>query len=99
MLEHKKITVLIFDVIKEINQIQPKDKRIELSMNTVLYGNNSKLDSFGLVSLIVGIEEKLQDITGKSIVLADEKAFSRERSPFLTVSSLADYVSELINEN
>ena len=62
-----------------------------------LFGGDSLLDSLGLVSLIVSIEEAIEDQFNKSIILADEKAMSRRTSPFSRVSYLVDYILELIN--
>jgi acyl carrier protein len=62
-----------------------------------LFGGESLLDSLGLVSLIVSIEEAIEDKFNTSIILADEKAMSRRTSPFSRVSYLVDYILELIN--
>lgn len=62
-----------------------------------LFGGESLLDSLGLVSLIVSIEEAIEDQFNTSIILADEKAMSRRTSPFSKVSYLVDYILELIN--
>jgi hypothetical protein len=62
-----------------------------------LFGGESLLDSLGLVSLIVSIEEVIEDKFDISIILADEKAMSRRTSPFSRVSYLVDYILELIN--
>jgi acyl carrier protein len=59
-----------------------------------LYGGS--IDSMELVALIVNIEEAVEDFTGKSITLADEKAMSKRTSPFLSVGLLADYVYDLL---
>ena len=67
--------------------------------NTKLFGGNGILDSLGLVSFIVSVEEVLEDKFDISIVLADEKAMSRRTSPFSKISYLADYILELINED
>ena len=64
-----------------------------------LFGGESLLDSLGLVSLIVCIEEAIEDQFNKSIILADEKAMSRRTSPFARVSYLVDYIYELINND
>jgi hypothetical protein len=63
-----------------------------------LFGGESLLDSMGLVSLIVLIEEEIEDKYNMSVVLADEKAMSRRTSPFAKVSYLVDYIFELINQ-
>ncbi len=62
-----------------------------------LFGGESLLDSLGLVSFIVSIEEEIEDKLGISIILADEKAMSRRTSPFSRVSYLVDYILEIIN--
>jgi acyl carrier protein len=66
--------------------------------STRLIGKKGILDSLGLVTLIVGIEQKLQDDHDISITIADERALSMERSPFLTVNSLSEYVALLVKE-
>lgn len=64
-----------------------------------LFGGDGLLDSIGLVSYVVEVEEKLEDEYNISVVLADEKAMSRRTSPFARVSYLADYIIEVINED
>ena len=64
-----------------------------------LFGGDSLLDSLGLVSFIVSVEEVIEEKFNKSIILADEKAMSRRTSPFSRVSYLVDYIFELINLN
>jgi hypothetical protein len=64
-----------------------------------LFGGESLLDSLGLVSLIVQIEEEIEDKYNLSVVLADEKAMSRRTSPFAKVSYLVDYIFEILNQN
>ena len=57
------------------------------------------LDSFGLVNLIVALEQRVEDEFGVSLTLADEKAMSTSRSPFRTVSTLREYVQKLLKDN
>ena len=63
-----------------------------------LIGRGGLLDSLGLVQLIVAYEEKVFERTGRSLTLADDRAFARERSPFRTPATLAAYVTELLAE-
>lgn len=67
--------------------------------HTRLIGGNSPLDSLGLVSLIVAIEESIEETWGISLTLADERAMSRRTSPFARVGLLVDYIEELISQN
>ena len=65
--------------------------------DTILLGSDSEFDSMGLVNIVIDIECYFQD-QGYSISLASERAMSRKSSPFRTVTTLTDYISELIEE-
>lgn len=70
----------------------------EVTADTRLFGGNSPLDSTALVSLIVEVEQQVNDKTGGNVVIADDRAMSQSRSPFRTVGSLADYIQVLLTE-
>ncbi|HTX78508.1 MAG TPA: hypothetical protein VMC62_02520 [Longilinea sp.] len=89
---------LVLDALKELNEQLDADKQVEVSENTVLFGRGSRLDSLGLVNLIVLVEEKANETFGASITLADERAMSQAQSPFRTVQSLSDYLLMLLKE-
>jgi D-alanine--poly(phosphoribitol) ligase subunit 2 len=67
-----------------------------LSGETPLFGRDGILDSVGLVSLVVAVEQAIEDECGVSVSLADEQAMSQRQSPYRTVRSLADYASRLV---
>ncbi len=69
----------------------------ELGPETPLFGERGHLDSLGLVSLVVAVEEAIEDRLGVSISLADERAMSQARSPFRTIGSLAEYAGTLVS--
>ena len=69
-----------------------------LNGSTRLIGKGAFIGSVGLVSLIVDVEEKLNDNYGISITIADERAMSQEKSPFLTVETLSEYITLLVKE-
>ena len=93
-----RITDLIWDAIDEVNALLPEDARIVRSEDAVLLGAAGGLDSFGLVNLVVALEQRIEDEFGVSLTLADEKAMSHRRSPFRTVPTLRDYVAELLKQ-
>lgn len=66
----------------------------EIDEQTRLYGDGGLFDSMGIVSLIVAIEQEIQDRYGRSVALADERALSRSSSPYRTVSTLAQYAAD-----
>jgi acyl carrier protein len=63
-----------------------------------LIGRQAILDSLGLVTLIVDLEQRLEEEYGISLILVDEHALSQRSSPFRTVQSLTDYICQLIEE-
>lgn len=59
--------------------------------DTQLFGESGVLDSMGLVSVVVELEQALSDRVGRDISLMNDRAMSQTRSPFRTVRSLAEY--------
>ena len=46
--------------IKQLNDLLPKEKKLEIKDTTILVGEKSKLESIDLVNLFVAIEKNLQ---------------------------------------
>lgn len=67
--------------------------------DTPLFGGKGVLDSLGLVSFLISLEQKIEDNTGISLTIADEKAMSLKNSPFKTIGTLHNYLKKIINEH
>ena len=93
-----KIIDTINETIIEYNDGLPKDEQISLDSSSSIYGANSNLDSMGLVSFIVGVEQNIEDKFNQSISLADEKAMSQKTNPYQNINTLADYILHLLDE-
>lgn len=93
-----KILNLIYDVIDDLNLYLSNDNKISKTPETTLYSDTHALDSLGLVNLIVGTEQKIQDELGLNITIANEKALSQKHSPFRNVDTLSEYILTLITE-
>ena len=98
MNNRKKIENLIFSAIKEINEQLPQELQLGESIETVLFGKDGKLDSLGLVTFLVTIEQNIEDEFDVSITIADERAMSQKHSPFRTAGALVDYIKMLLKE-
>lgn len=96
-LRHKVIEV-VYDAVDELNQGLPSEEHLEKHPETVLLGPDGRLDSLGLVNLIVDTEERVEDRFGVVVSVADEKAMSLKRSPFRTIGTLSDYIARLLQE-
>src|SRR5437867_11411585 len=64
--------------------------------DTPLFGREGFLDSMALVSLVVAVEQAIEDELGVSVSLADDRALSQRTSPYRTVGALADYAETLV---
>lgn len=89
---------IVFESINELNETLEQPLPIARGMECPIYNSDNRLDSMSLVALIVNIEQRVEDIFGQSLVLANEKAMSRKHSPFATVGSLTNYIDELLSE-
>jgi len=99
MTTKERITQVILSAIDEVNMQLPKEQQLDKFVDTVLFGSSGKLDSLGLVTLIIATEQKIEQELGITITLADERAISQKNSPFRTIGTLADYSSLLLEEN
>ena len=84
--------------IEEINRQLENEHQLEKYTNTVLFGEGGKLDSLGLINLVVAVEQNIEDEFDVTITLADERAMSQETSPFRTIGTLMDYIEMLLGE-
>lgn len=96
MINKDEIIQIIYNSIESVNE--QYDLNIQKEPDTILFGEGSDLDSIGLVSLIVSIEEGVEMFNGKYIPLANEMALSAEESPFRTVETLSNFILLLNNE-
>lgn len=70
-----------------------------LTGDSVLVGPDSIIDSLGVVSLIVEVEQLVEAEHNVSVILANDKAMSAKNSPFRTVAVLAAHVVAMIEES
>jgi acyl carrier protein len=92
------VTAVILSAVGEFNAGVPAGYRIPETPDATLFGRGSKLDSLGLVNLILMVEERIESTYGVKLTLADERALSQERSPFRSVPRLAEYICVLLGE-
>lgn len=90
---HDELSNLIASVI--LNQV-PTAQPVP---DSPLIGAGRIVDSIGLVTLLVSVEEQLASQFGRSVSLMDDRAMSQTRSPFRTIGTLAEYLSQILNEN
>jgi acyl carrier protein len=97
-MEKQEIYEIVQNQLSTLNETLPDDQKFSVTQNTILFGKGSSIDSMSLVSVIVDLESYFFDEKGIEISLTDDKAMTREISPFDNVSNLVDYLNELINQ-
>ena len=95
---NEKITRMLFNVIDELNQLQPREEHLTKDLQAPLAGEFGRLDSAGLINLIVLTEQKAAQELGRPILLTDDRTMSQIDAVFRTLGSLADYIHLLLNE-
>ena len=95
---HEEITRMLFGVIDELNQLRPAEEHLEKNLETPLAGDSGRLDSAGLINLIVVTEQKTAAELGRPILLTDDRTMSQVKQVFGTLGTLADYIQQLLNE-
>jgi acyl carrier protein len=82
------------DVIEQSDRPMPET----LDATTSLIGHRAVLDSLALVTLIVDLEQRLEEEYELALTLADDRAMSQKNSPFRSVETLTGYICERIAE-
>lgn len=89
------LTQLMIETLLSVSEnLQIPDEG--LTPDTLLFGRNGILDSIGLVTFVIAVEQEIEEQFGSTVTLTDEKAFSQKNSPFRTIDALAAYTAELI---
>ncbi len=97
-MERNEILNIVVSAVKDLVETFPEVDRIEVSEQTVLFGQNSQIDSLSLVSVVVDLEAIFYDRYNLELSLTDDRAMTRTISPFDSVKNLIDYIHELITE-
>lgn len=94
MLTRDAIQERVLDALRAANQLREPGDELEVSPTARLFGRGSPLDSMGLVTLLLDIEEAFR-ADGVPLTLTDDRAMSQARSPFRSVPALVDYIGQL----
>jgi acyl carrier protein len=88
----------IYAAVDEANEQRDGKPPIAKSPETSIHGDASGLDSLGLINFVVAVEENVERAFGRPIMLADDRALTRDPSPFDSITELGTYVEELLEE-
>jgi len=97
--ERQRILSLVYASIGVINEMRANDDKLELGEDISLFGPESKLDSLGLVNLVIDIEQRLLDELGAEVILTDERVMSEDTNVFESVRILVEHISHALKED
>lgn len=89
---------IVLAAAEELNVQLDNRIEVERGADALLYGQEGPIDSIGLVSLVVLVEQAIEEAFGVDVLLATDKAMSQRHSPFASAGSLAAYAAELVQE-
>lgn len=92
----QRVVALIRQVYAEVLKGRVMIAGVDYQEATPLYGAGSYLDSLGLVTLLVTLEQDVTEAFKSTVSLMDEQAMSLTHSPFRTIGTLADYIESML---
>jgi len=95
-MDRPAVEALLFDAVDELNRQLRADQRLERSPDTPLTGDRGRLDSLGMLNLLVLVEQRIRAASGVDLLIADDQALAMEPSPFRTLGTLTDHVTEAL---
>ncbi|MCS6886905.1 hypothetical protein [Chloroflexus sp.] len=89
---------LVIASLREVLEQSGRPSPATIDENTLLFGKGALLDSLALVTMVVDLEQRLEEEHGLILTLADDRAMSQRNSPFRSVGALVTYLEQLIHE-
>ena len=90
------ILAIIYDCVDDINRQLPDGVTLSKTPETRLFGEGGVLDSLGLITLLVCIEEALQAKRGIHCVILEEEAMANPEGQYHSIKRLADWIATTI---
>ncbi len=94
----KEINKIILEQIEDYNDFLETKMDTSAGNDTILFGRGGVIDSVDFVTLLLDIEQAVNDEYGTHIAISNSRAMSQKNSPFRTVGTLAEYIKNLLEE-
>lgn len=97
VLTDQAILDVILHALRTTNLSRDPASQLVVGPDAAVFGPDSPLDSMGLLTLLLDVEEDLQH-AGSAVCLSDDRAMSQVRSPFRSVATMVEYIGRLARE-
>jgi D-alanine--poly(phosphoribitol) ligase subunit 2 len=94
-MDRERALELIYEAIDIVNQQLPSARRLARSPATVIVGPGGSLDSLGIVTFVLALEEHAGEAFGRPVPLLNPEWLGADDGPFRTVDSLLAYLMAL----
>ncbi len=98
MSDDQQVLDAIYNAVDEVNPLLPPGKRVLKLPDAALRGDSSRLDSLGLVNLLLAVERQVEGRFGAVITLFDERVFSNADATLRDIRTLAGHIGSLLAE-
>src|ERR1035437_198225 len=101
MNQKEKIEAAVFEAIDEYNGFHPEEQKLDKNTSTVLFSRSGftkegRLDSIGLVNLIVLVEEKMKNTFGTQVKMELPDMIREKEKVLKNLASLIEYLHQFV---
>jgi acyl carrier protein len=82
----------VFSAIDQVNPQQEPARRVPKRADAVLFGDQGTLDSLGLITFAVALEDVVDERFGRRVKIMDEQLLGQAEGPLSNVSRLVDFL-------
>ncbi len=90
------IQQMIYSAIDEVNAAQSPDQQLSKRPDAILFGEGGSLDSLGLLTFVLQVEQRVQGAGHAAFTLTDEEAMAATPVAFRSVRSLTEFIAQRI---
>jgi len=91
----EKVQRIVGESIAELNAQRTEDSQLSFDENFILFGEGGRLDSLGLVQLIVALEQRCESDFGVRPNLTTNLEQMEENPPFSSIKNLCLYLTTI----
>lgn len=98
MAEYAEFLDIVYRCAQELNKQLPPESRLSCSEDTLLVDTGSVLDSLGMITLSVNVEQEVANLCGVQLGVMDTLMTEHpEGHPLATMSSTAHWIAGQVN--
>ena len=99
MLSKQQASDLVLESLVALNLEKDEGEKIPVSIDTVLLGTGTSLDSLDLIFVITNIEDRLYDLADREVQLAAEATVFEGDHAFRTVATLGEHIVAIMQSS